>query len=119
MLKIYGIPNCDTMKKAFDWLKGEGVAYDFHDYKQQGIDAAHLKAWIKAVGLDKVLNRTSTTFKALPDEAKQDLTEAKAIKLMIAQPAMIRRPVIEVAGQVFTGFKPDAVEGVRKALSRG
>ncbi len=117
MLKIYGIPNCDTMKKVFDWLKGEGVAYDFHDYKQQGIDAAHLKAWIKAAGLDKVLNKASTTFKALPDQEKTDLTEAKAIRLMVAQPSMIRRPVIEIEGKVFTGFKPDAVVGVRKALN--
>ena len=109
MLKIYGIPNCDTMKKAFDWLKARGVAYDFHDYKQSGIDTAHLKAWVKQVGWEKVLNKTSTTFKALPDSDKQDLTETKAIKLMIAQPSMIKRPVIETGGKVLTGFKPDTV----------
>ena len=117
MLKIYGIPNCDTMKKAFDWLKAEGIPYEFHDYKRLGIDALHLKAWGKAVGWEKVLNRASTTFKDLPDAAKQDLTEARAIKLMIAQPSMIKRPVWEVGGKVFTGFKPDAAAGVKKALA--
>lgn len=114
MLKIYGIPNCDTMKKAFDWLKARAVAYDFHDYKQLGIDAAHLKAWTRAAGWEKVLNKTSTTFKALPDADKQDLTEAKAIKLMIAQPSMIKRPVIEIGGLVLTGFKPDTVAALEK-----
>ncbi len=117
MLKIYGIPNCDTMKKAFDWLKAGGIAYDFHDYKQAGIDAAHLKAWTKRVGWEKVLNKASTTFRDLPDNARADLNEAKAIELMIAQPSMIKRPVIEVGGEVFTGFKADTVEGVKRALA--
>lgn len=115
-LTIYGIPNCDTMKKAFDWLKAEGIAYTFHDYKQAGIDAAHLKAWAKATGWDKVLNRASTTFKDLPDTEKADLTEARMIQLMTTQPSMIKRPVFEVNGKVFTGFKADTQAGVKAAL---
>jgi arsenate reductase len=109
-LTIYGIKNCDTMKKAFDWLKAAGVAYDFHDYKASGIDAARLKAWAGAVGWEKLLNRTGTTFKALPDADKENLTEAKALRLMMAQPSMIKRPVWEVDGTVFTGFKPGSPE---------
>ena len=107
---IYGIKNCDTMQKAFAWLKDKNVAYDFHDYKASGIDAARLKTWADAVGWEKLLNRAGTTFKALPDADKADVTEAKALKLMAAQPSMIKRPVWEVGGQVFTGFKPNSQE---------
>lgn len=110
MLKIYGIKTCDTMQKAFAWLKDNGVAYEFHDYKALGVETAQLKGWAKAVGWEKLLNRTGTTFKALPDADKQDLTETKALKLMAAQPSMIKRPVWEVAGQVFVGFKPGSPE---------
>ncbi len=109
-LGIYGIKNCDTMQKAFTWLKVKGVAYDFHDYKALGIDAAKLKAWAAAVGWEKLLNRAGTTFKALPDADKENLTEAKALKLMTAQPSMIKRPVWEVDGKIFTGFKPGSPE---------
>ncbi len=116
VLKIYGIPNCDTMKKAFDWLKSNSIAYDFHDYKTQAIDATRLKAWSKAMGWERVLNKASTTFKDLPDAAKVDLTEAKAIKLMIAQPSMIKRPVWEIGDRVFAGFKPNSPE--RAALEQ-
>ena len=116
MLTIYGIPNCDTMKKAFDWLKARGVVYQFHDYKQSGIDAAKLKAWNAKAGWEKVLNKASTTFKDLPPEAKADLDEAKAIQLMIAQPSMIKRPVIEIGDQVLTGFRPDTVAALEKAV---
>ena len=107
---IYGIKTCDTMQKAFGCLKDKGVAYDFHDYKASGIDATQLKTWAGAVGWEKLLNRTGTTFKALPDTDKQDLTEVRALKLMIAQPSMIKRPVWEVDGRVFTGFKPGSPE---------
>ncbi len=109
-LILYGIPNCDTVKKARDWLTAKGVAYNFHDYKKAGIDAAHLKAWSEKMGWEKVLNRASSTFKALPDEAKQDLNETKAIALMIAQPSMIKRPIFETDDQVIAGFKPDSAE---------
>ena len=107
---IYGIKTCDTMQKAFAWLKDKGVAYDFHDYKALGIDAAKLKTWAGAVGWEKLLNRAGTTFKALPDADKQDLTEAKALKLMMAQPSMIKRPVWEIDEKVSTGFKPGSPE---------
>ncbi|ESQ76253.1 arsenate reductase [Asticcacaulis sp. AC402] len=116
MLTVYGIPNCDTMKKAFDWLKARGVAYQFHDYKQSGIGVAKLKAWSAKAGWEKVLNKASTTFKDLPPEAKVDLTEAKAIKLMIAQPSMIKRPLIEIGDQVLTGFRPDTVKVLEETL---
>ena len=109
-LILYGIPNCDTVKKARDWLTAKGVVYDFHDYKKAGIDAVRLKAWSEKVSWEQVLNRASSTFKALPDEAKQGLDETKAIALMIAQPSMIKRPIFETDGQVIAGFKPDSTE---------
>ncbi len=109
-LILYGIPNCDTVKKARDWLTAKGIAYDFHDYKKVGIDAAHLKAWSEKIGWEKVLNRASSTFKALPDDVKQALDETKAIALMIEQPSMIKRPIFETERQVIAGFKPDNAE---------
>ncbi len=109
-LTIYGIKNCDTMQKAFAWLKDKGVAYDFHDYKASGIDATRLETWAGAAGWEKLLNRAGTTFKALPDADKSDLTEAKAITLMTAQPSMIKRPVWDIDGQIFLGFKPGSPE---------
>ena len=106
---IYGIKNCDTMKKAHDWLAGHGVDATFHDYKAAGIDQAHLQAWAGKVGWEVLLNRAGTTFKALPDDKKQGLTEAKAIALMIEQPSMIKRPVLDLGdGRLLVGFKPDA-----------
>ncbi|MCM2473747.1 ArsC family reductase [Rhizobium sp. CG5] len=104
---IYGIKNCDTMKKALAWLNDHGVAYRFHDYKASGIDRAHLEAWTAKAGWETVLNRAGTTFKKLPDEAKVDLDQAKAIELMLAQPSMIKRPVLEADGTLLIGFKPE------------
>jgi arsenate reductase (glutaredoxin) len=105
---IYGIKNCDTMKKARAWLDDHGVGYVFHDYKAEGIDRARLQAWIRAVGWETVLNRAGTTFRKLPDADKQGLTEAKAIALMLAQPSMIKRPVLETGrGLPLVGFKPE------------
>ncbi|MBS7698659.1 MULTISPECIES: ArsC family reductase [unclassified Chelatococcus] len=109
-LPIYGIKNCDTMKKARSWLEGHGIAYTFHDYKAEGIDAGHLKAWVKAVGWEKLLNRAGTTFRKLPDGDRADLTEEKAIALMLAQPSMIKRPVLLVGGSPLVGFKPEEYE---------
>jgi len=106
---IYGIKACDTMKKARTWLDGHGVAYDFHDYKAAGISQDVLENWSAAVGWETLLNRSGTTFRKLPDEARQNLTEAKAIALMLAQPSMIKRPVLETGeGAPLVGFKPDA-----------
>ena len=104
---LYGIPNCDTVKKARDWLSARGLAYAFHDYKKAGADPAKLAAWAGAAGWEKVLNRAGTTFRKLPDVDKQDLDMAKAVALMAANPSCIKRPVLEHPGGVLVGFKPD------------
>jgi arsenate reductase len=105
---LYGIRNCDTMKKAWTWLDDHHVAYSFHDYKKSGIDRATLERWSDSIGWEALLNRAGTTFRKLPDAAKADLTRDKAIDLMIAQPSMIKRPVLESDGTLLAGFKPDA-----------
>jgi arsenate reductase len=107
---IYGIKNCDTMKKARAWLDGHGVAYGFHDYKAAGIDRGTLQGWAREAGWEVLLNRAGTTFRALPDKDKEGLTEIKAIALMVAQPSMIKRPVLDVDGKLLVGFKPDQYE---------
>jgi len=104
---IYGIKACDTMQKAFKWLDARGVAYDFHDYKKAGVTAAQLTQWCRAAGWQTVLNRAGTTFRKLPDADRQDLTEDKAIALMIAQPSMIKRPVLDADSKLEIGFKPE------------
>jgi arsenate reductase len=105
---IYGIKNCDTMKKARTWLDGHKVGYAFHDYKAEGVDKARLEGWAKQVGWEVLLNRSGTTFRKLPDADREGLTEKKAIALMLAQPSMIKRPVLEKGGALLVGFKPDA-----------
>ncbi|MBR7619630.1 ArsC family reductase [Phenylobacterium sp. 20VBR1] len=105
---IYGIKACDTMKKARDWLDGHGVAYGFHDYKTTGIDRATLEAWAGKVGWEVLLNRAGTTFRKLPEADKAELDQAKAIDLMLAQPSMIKRPVLGLGGDLLVGFKPEA-----------
>lgn len=107
---IYGIKTCDTMKKARAWLDGRGVAYAFHDYKTAGVERGMLEAWAREVGWETLLNRAGTTFRALPDAAKAGLDERKAIALMVAQPSMIKRPVLDVGGGLLVGFKPDQYE---------
>jgi len=107
---IYGIRNCDTMKKARAWLDARGVAYAFHDYKAAGIDRARLEGWAREVGWETLLNRTGTTFRKLPETERAGLDEAKAIALMLAQPSMIRRPVLEADGRLLVGFRPAAYE---------
>jgi arsenate reductase (glutaredoxin) len=104
---IYGIKNCDTMKKARAWLDKAGIDYAFHDYKTAGIEKAHLERWIKEAGWETLLNRAGTTFRKLPDKDKEGLTAAKAIKLMIEQPSMIKRPVLETGKTLLVGFKPE------------
>ena len=106
-ITIYGIKNCDTMKKARTWLESRGVAYDFHDYKKLGITRPKLLAWAKVVGWETLLNRAGTTFRKLPDESKQNLDERKALTLMLEQPSMIKRPVLEWDGRVLVGFSPE------------
>lgn len=108
-ITIYGIKNCDTMKKARAFLDTHGTEYTFHDYKTAGIEQDKLEKWVKKVGWEALLNKAGTTFKKLPDKDKEGLTEAKAIKLMLAQPSMIKRPVLEFGGgKILVGFKPDA-----------
>jgi Spx/MgsR family transcriptional regulator len=105
---IYGIKNCDTMKKARAWLDKHGVEYDFHDYKTAGIDRAKIERWTKKVGWEVLLNRAGTTFKKLPEKEKTGVTETRAIALMLKQPTMIKRPVLELnGGKLLVGFKPD------------
>lgn len=113
---IYGITNCDTMKKARAWLDQHGVAYVFHDYKAAGIGRARLQRWCRVLGWEALLNRSGTTFRKLADTDKHNLDETKAIALMLAQPSMIRRPVVELGGgRLLVGFKPEAYDA---ALSR-
>ncbi len=109
-ITVYGIKNCDTMKKARAWLAAHGVAYTFHDYKSEGIDKAKLEAWVKDAGWETVLNRAGLTFKKLPPAERESVTEKKAIALMLANPSMIKRPVIEGAGKLLVGFKPEIYE---------
>ena len=110
---IYGIRNCDTMKKARAWLESHGVAHEFHDYKVSGIEAAKLAGWIKVVGWETLLNRAGTTFRKLPDRAKQNLDEAKAIRLMLEQPSMIKRPVLERGKNLLVGFSPEKYSALK------
>ena len=115
MPTIYGIKNCDTMKKARAWLDTHGVKYDFHDYKTAGIERAKLEGWIKNAGWETLLNKAGTTFRKLPDKDKEGLTEKKAIALMLAQPSIIKRPVLELAGgKLLVGFKPEQYEAIKR-----
>ena len=104
---IYGIKNCDTMKKARAWLDKHRVTYAFHDYKIAGIDRKRLEGWAKSVGWETLLNRSGMTFRKLPEKDKEGLTAAKAIALMLEQPSMIKRPVLELGNKLVVGFKPD------------
>lgn len=106
-MKIYGIKACDTMKKARSWLDAQGLSYSFHDYKAAGIDRASLEKWCDEHGWDKVLNRAGTTFRKLADEQKADLDQTRAIELMLAQPSMIKRPLLDLGERTLLGFKPE------------
>lgn len=108
MITIHGIKNCDTMKKARAWLDQHDVAYSFHDYKTQGISGETLVAWVGELGWETLLNRAGTTFRKLPEEQKQGLTEARAIALMLAQPSMIKRPVLDLGERRLVGFSAEA-----------
>lgn len=106
-VSLYGIKNCDTMKKARAWLDAHKIAYVFHNYKAEGIAKAKLEGWAKVVGWEVLLNRAGTTFKKLPDTDRENVTEKKAIALMLAQPSMIKRPVLDVGGKLTVGFNPE------------
>jgi Spx/MgsR family transcriptional regulator len=117
-LTMYAIPNCDTVKKARTWLEAEGIEYAFHDYKKQGADPAKLAAWSDAVGWEALLNRRGTTFRGLSEADKADIDRAKALQLMVANPSLIKRPVIEHAGGVLVGFDAGTWEAVLTDGSR-
>ena len=106
-ITIYGIKNCDTMKKARRWLEARGVEHEFHDYKAAGIERARLERWCRELGWETLLNRAGTTFRKLPDADKQALDARKAVSLMLAQPSLIKRPVLDVDGQLWVGFQPE------------
>lgn len=107
---LYGIKNCDTMKKARAWLDAKGIAYTFHDYKADGIDRGRLESWVQSVGWETLLNRAGTTFRKLPDADKAGLDEGRALALILDQPSMIKRPVLDLGGQLLVGFKPEQYE---------
>ena len=107
---IYGIKNCDTMKKARAWLDKRGIDYRFHDYKTAGIERKKLEGWTKQIGWEPLLNRAGTTFRKLPEKEREEVSEKKAIALMLAQPSMIKRPVLEANGKLLVGFKPEMYE---------
>jgi arsenate reductase len=106
-ITLHGIPNCDTVKKARTWLEGQGIAYDFRDYKKAPPGTAELEGWTGEVGWEPLLNKAGTTFRKLPDADKADIDEAKAVALMVANPSVIKRPVVTGAGKLLVGFKPD------------
>jgi arsenate reductase len=112
MAAIFGIKNCDTMKKARAWLDAHKVDYVFRDYKAEGVDRATLEGWAKKAGWEVLLNRAGMTFKKLPEADKENLTEKKAIALMLAQPSMIKRPVLEAKGRLTVGFTPEAYKAL-------
>jgi arsenate reductase len=109
-MTMYGIKNCDTIKAARQWLEGKGMAYQFHDYKTAGIDRGRLEAWCRAHGWERVCNRAGTTFRKLPEADKQDLDASKAIALMVANPSLIKRPVLDLGDRVLVGFTPDVYQ---------
>lgn len=104
---VHGIPNCDTVKKARSWLEGRGVAFQFHDYKKQGVDEASLRGWVEDAGWEKLLNRAGTTFRKLPEEDRANLDADKAVAIMLAHPSTIKRPVVTGAGPLLIGFRPE------------
>ncbi|MEO6093311.1 MAG: arsenate reductase [Novosphingobium sp.] len=106
-ITLYGIANCDTVKKARAWLDAEGIAYRFHDYKKQGADPAQIAGWMEVLGWEQVLNRSGTTFRKLPDTDKLDLDGSRAGTLMVANPSAIRRPIVEYPGGLLIGFRPE------------
>jgi arsenate reductase len=110
MTTLYGIPNCDTMKKARAWLADNGVEYEFHDYKKLGIEKKKLDEWIKAVGWETLLNRRGMMWRKVPDDVKAAIDEKSAIKLMLETPSIIKRPVLEEKGKVTVGFKAEIYE---------
>jgi arsenate reductase len=107
MLKIYGIKNCDTMKKARAWLDGQGIEYEFHDYKKDGLDEGLLRQWVAELGWEALVNRRGTSWRALPESEREGIDEANAIALMLQNPSLIKRPVLDIGGKRLVGFSPE------------
>ena len=107
MIKMYGIPNCDTIKKARKWLDANNIDYEFHNYKKLGVPEKELKQWVKKVGWEILLNRRGTTWRKLDDNVKENIDEASAIQVMIENPSAIKRPVLEIDDQLLVGFSED------------
>jgi len=112
MVTMYGIRNCDTVKKARAWLDERGLDYSFHDYKAAGIAPDRLRRWASELGWDTLLNRAGTTFRKLAPSEKESLDEKRAVALMLAQPSMIKRPVLELGGRLIVGFKPELYQSL-------
>jgi len=112
MIKLYGIPNCDTMKKARQWLSDHAIAYEFIDYKKSGIDEKRLRQWVKQVGWESLLNRRGTTWRKLDEEVRQQIDESRAIRLMHETPSIIKRPVLEQGKTLHVGFEADEYERI-------
>jgi Spx/MgsR family transcriptional regulator len=107
-ITLYGIPNCDTVKKARAWLDAQGLVHDFHDYRKAGVDKAKLRGWVVAAGWEKVLNRQGTTFRKLPEDQRSDLDADRAVAVMLANPSAIKRPIVEGGKELLVGFEPAA-----------
>jgi arsenate reductase len=115
-IAIYGIRNCDTIKKARAWLEARGIAYRFHDYKTAGVERERLERWCRELGWESLLNRAGTTFRKLTEDQKQGLNERAAVLLMLAQPSIIRRPVLETGNVLVVGFQPERYEEALKSV---
>jgi arsenate reductase len=117
-IAIYGIRNCDTIKKARAWLEARGIAYRFHDYKTAGVERERLERWCRELGWESLLNRAGTTFRKLAEDQKQGLNERAAVLLMLAQPSIIRRPVLETGNVLVVGFQPERYEEALKSVRK-
>lgn len=106
MITLYGIPNCDTVKRAQRWLAARGIDYRFHDFRRDGLDAARLTSWTRELGWEALVNTRGLTWRRLPATEKANLTEARAIKLMLAQPTLIKRPLLDLGRRRYVGFDP-------------
>lgn len=111
-VRVYGIRNCDTMKKAFAWLESHKLAYDFHDYKKAGVPPSKLKEWAAKAGWEKLVNSRGPTWRKIPDAEKAGLNEAKALALLEKNASAIKRPIVEAAGRLLIGFDPREFEGL-------
>ena len=112
MIRLYGIPNCDTMKKARAWLDSHGIQYGFHDYKKLGIDEKLLRRWVKELGWETLLNKRGMTWRKLPDAVKDNIDEASAIALMLDNPSIIKRPLLDTGDRRHVGFRPEQYERI-------